>query len=993
MSKPFTLTESLLCLMLLATIVFSKPGCSQGNADFVLTSNNQPVARIEISATATPTEKYAAQELQSAIKKISGAELPIATQASSTGAARILIGTPESFSATKAANLFTTKIEEETRIVRRDRVLYIAGLTPGAALRAVYTFLQDTLGARWFWPGESGEYLPKQPTISIGSLDVRQVPDIAIRSISINDPHFDPDTLVWMARNRMNLHNLQGPPSQIEPMHEKGFQVMIGGHNAYLESEVLEKHPEYIAEINGKRQIMANPPHLCWSNADAQQAMADKISKWWDDNPQIDSISFFGPDHNYFCECAMCKAYAPDSSTRWQKFSKAVISMVNKTHPRKNYQTLAYQSYRDVPTEAAPFDLVGYTTYNINYTKPLNDPTNAVAVGEIKAWQKAGGKMGLRGYQFIPFNAAMYAPITGLIMDEVTWTKQNGLSGWTSEIIPYGYPKGLLPQEEYWTSNRMAVYAVAQAMWNSKLRPEDLIRDWTNHVYGPAAAPMLKYHTAMETAWRSTDKQLSYFLQPPSGFVDSFLSDELLKSADADFRAARQALNNIKDETEKTRISTQIDLEAAMFDKWRQTFIYQQGRAGRLQAYAPRTATKPQLTGDIEEASWNDAFKLPAFEIEKGAVPQEATQVLAQWDIDALYLRFVNFDKDIAQLRNQRDGHDTDIFAEDEVELFLDDPAHSGHYFHLAASAKGVRYDAKADGSMNFDAKWNPDWTAKTSILADRWILDVALPFASFGLTSKEGLNWRMSFMRSGAERRPNSGWPDASVHNPAGFGTLTLVEKAPQQKRVVIYDAGGESNGLRTELARLGFQASHVSQDETELATALGKGAEAIVFHASGAGMLLSEKFVTENLQPFLRNGGLILVSSYGQWPFEKWFGDEAAVKWSGWELDPTRHTTSHTDGDWIGKPHALVDTVAGGYTPSSGFSPVAEGWEQLAKQKMQNGEETAYLLRRKIGAGTLILTSSDFGYGGGGEMFGSMNPASAAMLLNNFLTEHQQH
>ena len=67
-------------------------------------------------------------------------------------------------------------------------------------------------------------------------------------------------------------------------------------------------------------------------------------------------------------------AYAPDVSTRWQKFPKAVIELVNETHPGKQYETLAYQAYRDVPTEVAPFFMIGYTTYNINYTKPITDP-------------------------------------------------------------------------------------------------------------------------------------------------------------------------------------------------------------------------------------------------------------------------------------------------------------------------------------------------------------------------------------------------------------------------------------------------------------------------------------------------------------------------------------------------------------------------------------------------------------------------------------------
>jgi hypothetical protein len=970
----------------LVTTLFSTSVRADASGAFLVAENGKATAQIFLSASASPAEKYAAQELQRAVEKISGAKLNIVSSGTPSTPA-IVIGTPESTPSVKAANLFNTQNEEETRIALRGQTLYLAGPTPGAALRAVYTFLQDELGARWFWPGESGEYLPSQKTIAVGNLDVRQIPDIAVRSLSINSPHYDEATLIWMARNRLNLHNLQGPSSQIAPMHEKGFNVMIGGHNAYLDKGVLEKHPEYIAQINGKRQVIASPPHLCWSNPGAQKALAEKISKWWNDNPDIDAISFFGPDHNYFCECDQCKAYAPDVSTRWQKFSAAVIAQVNQTHPGKRYQTLAYQAYRGVPTEVAPFALIGYTTYNINYTKPLGDPSNAVAVSEIKAWQKAGGEMGLRGYQFIPFNERMYAPITGLIMDEVEWTKANGLQGWTSEITPFGWPKNSAPEDENWITNRMAVYAAAQAMWNTKLRPQELMRDWTSRIYGPAAAPMLAYHSAMEAAWRASKKPLSYFLQPPAGFVGSFISDDLLKKANADFQAARVALNGVQDEAAKSRIETQINLEAQMLDKWRQTYLFQQGRAGRLQAYAPRAAIAPQMTASADDPAWQSAIALPAFETSKGEAASEPTRVLPLWSEDALYLRFINFDDKIAELKNTRSGHDEDIFGEDEIELFLDDPSQPGHYFHLAATAKGARYDAKADGAMNFDKAWNPQWTAKTSVFEDRWIADVKLPFASFGLAPKDGANWRMSFMRSGAERRANSGWPDASVHNPAGFGTLTLVEKAPEQKRVVLYDAGGNGDALRTELAKLGFQTSHAAQDEAELSAALDKGAEAVVLRVAGKDFGVSEKFMVEKIQPFMRDGGFVMLVSYGGWPFEKWLGEEAKVKWGGWEIDLDRHTTNFQDGDWLRAPHDLTKIIKTGVTPSSGFSPVAENWETLATLKMKNGDEVPYLLRRKVGAGTLVLTGSNFGYGGGHEMFGSLNPQNAAQLLDNLL------
>jgi hypothetical protein len=971
--------------------LFFLSGCRA--QEMTLVQNGQPNTQIVISANASTTEKYAAQELQNTLQKISGAQLPILNSLSKS-TFNIVIGTPQSMPEIKAANLFNIDNPEETRIVARGKVLFLAGPTPRAALYAVYTFLQDQLNCRWYWPGESGEYLPMQKTITIDNLDIRQTPDIQDRSLSIDAPHYDEDTLIWMARNRMNWHHLQGgtiTPEHIADLHEKGLQVVLGGHNIVLPTELLKKHPEYLAMYGGKRQFPVGvAAQLCWGNKDVQRAVAEEIENWWQKYPDVDSISFLAADQTHFCEDELCKALAPDVSTRWQKFCAAVMAQVNQKYPGKKYQALAYQDYRNVPTQVAPFSLIGYTTYNINYTKPITDPSNDKARAEMEAWQKLGGNMEIRGYQFIPFREPMFAPIEPLIVQEINWAHQTGLKGWKSEVIPYGYPKNTLPQDQNWVTNRMALYAVAQAMWNSKIDPAAITRDWSEHVFGPAAEPMLDYYELMDRAWVNSPKALSYFQQPPASFVNNFISDDLLKKADADFQNAKTDLNKLTDEAAKKRIIEQINLEAAMLDNWRKVLLLQQGRAERFKAYAPIAATTPQVTAQADDPAWKNVQPLPDFEDGKNQPAAEPTKVLLQWNQDALYLRFICDDKNISQLKTTAKTHDSNVFGDDAIELFLDDPSIQGHYFHIAINAKNISYDAKADGAMNFDKSWNPQFTSKTSIGTNSWILDVKLPFSSFGINAKENAHWKMSFKRDGASRRSNTGWPDASYHNPAGFGTVELVDKIPQQKRVLIYDAGHPKDALLAAFRKLGFTVSDVPQTETDFKSTFAKGVDAItLFRPSTGGFALSDDVIKTTVLPFLQQGGLVLIAGNGNMPLDKWFGSDAAVKWSGWKIDPNRKSTFVLDGDWQKTPNDLSRVLKTGVTPASGFLPVSDSWQILAKMRMANGDDMPYLLSLKIGKGTLILTSSNFGYGGGYEMFGNQNPANAAKLVDNLLAE----
>lgn len=973
--------------------------------EMTLVQNSQPNAQIVISANASPTEKYAAAELQRAILKISGTQLSLASTVSKS-TFNIIIGTPQSVPEIKSANLFNTDNSEEVRNVTRGKVLFLAGKTSSAALFAVYTFLQDQLNCRWYWPGETGEYLPSQQTISIHNLDVRQTPSLSERSLSIDAPHWDEDTMIWMSRNRMNWHHLQGgtmSEEHIKDLHEKGMKAVLGGHNITLSPELLKEHPEYLAMYGGKRQFPPKvAPQLCWSNIGVQHAVAERIEGWWKKYPDADSISFLAADQTHFCECDQCKAMAPDVSTRWQKFCAAVIQLVNQQYPGKHYQALAYQAYRDVPTAVAPFNLISYTTYNINYTKPMTDPTNAKARDEILAWQKLGGHMGIRGYEFIPFNKAMYTPITPLIVQQIAWAHQVGLKGWKSEIFPYGRPygfaskesreaQGSLQEHQNWATNRMAVYAVAQAMWNASIDPASITRDWAQHIFGPAAQPMLAYYVAMQQAWTNSSKPLTYFTQPPANFAPYFISDPLLQNARDDFAQARKDISAMQDTPACTRIAEQINLESAMLDNWRQVYLLQQGRAGRLQTYAVRAAQTPEVTANPNDPAWKSIQPLPTFVDSKYQPAADATKVLLQWDDNALYLRFICDDNDIAHLVTNGAAHDSNVFGDDSIEMFLDNPSISGHYFHVAINAKNQVYDASGDGAMNFDKSWDPAIASKTSVGANSWILDVKLPFNEFGITAKDGADWKMSFKRDGARRRANTGWPDASYHDPAGFGTVTLVEKAPAQKRVLIYDAGNtHKDALLTAFRKSGFTVRDVPLAEDDFKSTFAQGVDAItLFHPSGSDFALSDDTMINTVLPFIKKGGLVLISGYGNKPLEKWFGADAAAQWSGWSIDVNRKSTFVAPGNWQSAPNDLSKVLQNGVTPASAFTPLSEKWQVLGKLRMKDGSEKAYLMQLKIGEGKLVLTSSNFGYGGGFEMFGNQNPDNCAKLVENLLAQ----
>ena len=81
----------------------------------------------------------------------------------------------------------------------------------------------------------------------------------------------------------------------------------------------------------------------------------------------------------------------------------------------------------------------------------------------------------------------MFSPITSVIVEEIAWAEKQGLKGWTSEVTPFGWPTGTPLHEQNWVTNRMPLYAAAQAMWNTQVTAADIIQDWASYVFGPAA--------------------------------------------------------------------------------------------------------------------------------------------------------------------------------------------------------------------------------------------------------------------------------------------------------------------------------------------------------------------------------------------------------------------------------------------------------------------------------------------------------------------------
>jgi len=923
------------------------------------------------------TQTYAARELHEALKAVTGAELAIAPGSMKAKGQRIIIGRVDQLGAAPALQLEGGS-EDEILVQSVGDTLYLTGPTDRAALYATYTFLERHVGVRWLWPGETGTFYPEKREIEVEDLKIRHTPSLQYRDLAINTPHYDNDTLTWLARQRANVNSVQPGYKQdyFDRLKERGFLARIAGHHVTLPETLLDQHPEWRAEYAGKRQRHpSHASHLCWSNPGVQEALREKLTGWIKTNPALDIVSLYTADHNMFCTCASCVAMAPDVSTRWQKLSRLLISALKEVKPDLRISSLAYQAYRPVPDEVAPYDTISYTTYNISYRYPFSSgyKGNRQALDELAGWQARGAKIGMRGYEMIATaRPRAFLPLVYLLLDEMKYAVRHGFAAYSTEVGPYGFPKDEPPHLQGWNTNRINLYAVLKAMWDASITEDELLEDWCHHAYGAAAPEMKAYYRTMEQAWRETPGDVSYFLNPTATLAGVYMNEELLAAAR---RLLKEASAKAADQP---RHAAAVKLDDAMFGTWEKHYRQHQAAALRFNASAIRI--NDAAGSDPAVFPWETARTFPAFLDKTGAPVEDATEVKALWDDKHLYLRILCRDANPQARVAHRTQHDDSIWSDDSIEFFIN-RAEVG-YDHLAANSIGTRYEARTEGGMGLDKNFAPEWKAVPFQQGSDWGLYVTLPF-SWVEKSADG-RVALSINRNRPQRTP-SGWPDVSVHNPSAAGFISLVNE--EKPRVLLYDRGADGAPLMAALREKKWAVARIKQlNEGEDRLPLGEADLVTLFYGGGKEFQLSHRFFHDDLLPFLKRGGLAVIASSQRLPIDEWLNDpELAVQWSGWKIARPRVTLETQAGRWQTTPNDLTRLFRRSTTPSSGLIPTGNGWTILATMKMADDRVVPYLMVKRIGKGMVVLTSSNFGYSGGYEMFGQRNTENIALLLEN--------
>lgn len=423
---------------------------------------------------ASEVERYAARELQHHLELVTGAVLPILRESGLGKAIGLFVGRCRTHADPKE------RLKPEgLRIRTIGPALRLTGNGRGV-LYAVYTFLEDHIGCRWFTP--DCRTWPQSGTIRIGSLDRTYAPPLEYRGGDY--PVARPGEFAARVRlNGANHHMTREQGGNV------GVHSLAHTFAALCPPEkYFAEHPEYFSLVNGKRQ--SGYAQLCLTNPEVLQIVIEGVRRWIRENPHMTVFSVSQNDTFNYCECPECTRVAEEEGSQagpMLRFVNAVADAIAKEHPNVAIETLAYQYTRKPPRITKPRSNVIICLCSIEccFIHPLETcPDNASFVEDIKGWNRICNRLWIWDYVINYAHSICPFPNLYVLKPNIQFYIKNGVKGIYEESCYF--TKGSELQE-------LRNYIIAKTLWDPNYDTDKAIDEFCAAYYGPAAPHIRRY--------------------------------------------------------------------------------------------------------------------------------------------------------------------------------------------------------------------------------------------------------------------------------------------------------------------------------------------------------------------------------------------------------------------------------------------------------------------------------------------------------------------
>jgi len=473
-----------------------------------LTTNGQTTMCITLAESASAPERTAAKELASYLEKVTGAEFSIVKPEEAVGRPVIAVGPGAARALAPALNLVKSgdKGLGEDGIIQKtiqsdasdhgmSLILTGAEGSKRGTLYAVFEFLEREVGVRWWTHTE--EFVPKKPTLTVKTLDIRYKPRFFFREIfgwgmvdampfwsydDSDDAVKDWRKVRFAARLRNNGSGTTMPASL------GGCYLAMGrGHtfNPFLPaSKYFKDHPEWYSERGGERVLSAlTYPHSqpCMTNDEMLEEMTRNILIKIREQPHLGMVHVSQNDNQAHCLCAKCKALDDAEGSHAASLLYGVnkiAAAIEKEFPDFYVVTFAYQYTRKPPKTLRPRSnvLVQYCVIERTGTQPIDSEENRKLMNDLKGWAAAAPKLMIWDYT-MNFSGPMAPhPNWQVFGPDFRTYRDNNAVGVFCESQSVGITDFV----------DLKVYLMAHLLWDPSRNEKEIINEFVKGYYGKA---------------------------------------------------------------------------------------------------------------------------------------------------------------------------------------------------------------------------------------------------------------------------------------------------------------------------------------------------------------------------------------------------------------------------------------------------------------------------------------------------------------------------
>ncbi len=510
----------------------------------VLFEGGRTEYRVVLSREASESERWAAGELQRALREIGGVTMEVVSEdAAGLGEKVVLVGWSSRVRELVGSEEEAPADGDESFAYRSvGSAVAIWGGRQRGTMYGVMSLLERELGVRFYTPRVT--VVPKRERLAFGHWEHRERPGVRVR----NDFYFEAFDPIWAARNRINgamSHRAQ----------PGGVECYWSVHTFYPlmpPEEFFGAHPEYYSLINGVRT--ADRAQLCVTHPDVVRILTERLRQKMRELPEYLIYDLSQNDWANPCECAGCQAVVDREGSQ----SGPVIALVNQVadavrgeFPGKFVGTLAYQYTRKPPRTLRPRDNVVVRLCSIEccFAHDFRGcPENRSFVEDMEGWAAVAPHLYIWDYVVNFSHYVMPYPNFGVLRSNIQFFRDHRAIG-IMEQAAYQSRGGEFAE--------LRAYVLAKLLWDPEAAVEPIVDDFMYGYYGRAGQQVRAYFDLLHDRV-TPETHIHLGLQPD----DKLFSDEFVREAEGLFDRAEAVA-----ETEEIRRRVELARLPVMYLK------------------------------------------------------------------------------------------------------------------------------------------------------------------------------------------------------------------------------------------------------------------------------------------------------------------------------------------------------------------------------------------------------------------------------------------